>query len=237
MRMWKICKMARKRLRCGLLFFKIFPEIFRLFVYLPTYFRLIHCNTLRYEKFAYMLPTWFPGFAYILPTYCLHDFRVFLPVFLLFLHNFFIIGVPFWQSPSGTLPSIKLRLAVDQVTSCRQSSYASTALKWDFRCVKPMFSLSQTYVLTSWNLCFDIVKTMLWHHENYVLTSWKFHFYSKNRYFYVGKCMCMQLWEWICKIAPIPSDGTGATPNRTENLVISSPSWSVSFRPPCAGER
>ena len=127
--------MARKRLRCGLLFFKFFPEIFRLFVYLPTYIRLIHCNTLRYEKFAYMLPTLFLGFAYILPTFCLHVFRVFLPIFLLFLHNFLIIGVPFWQSASGTLPSIKLRVAVDQVTGCRQASYGLPTTKLRLDCI------------------------------------------------------------------------------------------------------
>ena len=176
MRMWIMCKMARKRLRCGLLFFKIFPEIFRLFVYLPTYFRLIHCNTLRYEKFAYMLPTWFPGFAYMLPTYCLHDFRVFLPIFLLFLHNFFIIGVPFWQSASGTLPSIKLRLAVDQVTSCRQASYGlpTTKLRLAVNQVTSRLHLSGTSVVS--NLCFHSVKPMLWHRENYVLTPWKLRF-------------------------------------------------------------
>ena len=57
------------------------------------------------------------------------------------------------------LPSSKLRVAVDQVTPPRPSSYVSTALKWDFRCVKPTFSRSQTYAFTQSNLRFDGLKT------------------------------------------------------------------------------
>ena len=40
-----------------------------------------------------------------------------------------MIGVPFWQSASGTLPSSKLRVAVKQVTGCRQASYAFPSIK------------------------------------------------------------------------------------------------------------
>ena len=128
---------------------------------LPTYFELTYCNTFGYEKFAYMLPTWFPGFAYMLPTCCLHVFPVFCPIFWFFLHNFFTIGVPFWQSASGTLPSIKLRLAVNQVTPCRRSSYASTPSKYYFDDVKPMFWHRETYALTTWKLRFDTMKVPL----------------------------------------------------------------------------
>ena len=119
-------------------------------------------------KFAYILPTWFPGFAYMLPTCCLHIFRVFLPISWFFLHNFFIIGVPFWQSASGTLPSIKLRLAAHQVTPRRQSSYASPPIKLRFNALKPMLLLGQNYVFTWSKLRFYVVIPMFSRAKNVV---------------------------------------------------------------------
>ena len=70
----------------------------------------------------------------------------------------------------------KLRLLAHQVTPRRPSSYVSIVLKWDFRCVKPMFSLSQNYAFTQSKLCIHIVKTTFLPRDSYVFTPSKHSF-------------------------------------------------------------
>ena len=132
-----------------------------------------------------------------LHTCCLHDFLG-LPTFCLHVFG--------WLC--AILAVTKLRYAVNQVTVCRQSSYALPSIKrhldtrkvplWvqksatlspekcHFETRKVPLRRSQTYALTTSNLCIDFINPMHWYYQSAV--------FAQN---YLDNCSSKQR---VCKL-------------------------------------